>query len=236
MAKKITAATLFSKHVSRKDRVLLINPPVEETRYSWIRWNQPLDLLKLGSYLRSRIECEVELFDFMKPDPKGHVHEEWLPRDRRYYIVNGERYPIRRFGQPYNKLVDWVTSRRKENSSGEPTQVWITSLCSYWYESVAEVCRLVRETLPDAQIVLLGQYPRLLPKHACEWSAADLVISEGLDLAEEESAFHLYGKDRPPFLALRLNPRVAVPEIETAVPQGILDFTFFEDDLCRADG
>ncbi|MBI3301435.1 MAG: hypothetical protein HYZ72_05065, partial [Deltaproteobacteria bacterium] len=140
MAKKLTAEVLLSKHVSRKDRVLLINPPVEETRYSWLRWNQPLDLLKLASHLRSQVECEVELLDFMKPDPKGHVREEWLPRDRRYYTVKEYRYPMRRFGEPYSLFPEWLLSKRRENPSLEPTQVWITSLCSYWYESVAEMC------------------------------------------------------------------------------------------------
>src|SRR5712692_2094900 len=168
MAKKLTAEALLSKHVTHKDRVLLINPPVEETRYSWLRWNQPLDLLKLASHLRSHIECKVELLDFMKPDPRGHVRGDWLPRDRRYYTVKGERYPMRRFGKPYGLLLAWLSAKRKENPCLEPTQVWITSLCSYWYEGVAEMCRVVRQTLPDAQVVLLGQYARLLTEHAAE--------------------------------------------------------------------
>jgi hypothetical protein len=52
MAKTITAKKLLAKHVTRGDRVLLVNPPVEETRYSWLRWNQPLDLLTLGAHLK----------------------------------------------------------------------------------------------------------------------------------------------------------------------------------------
>ncbi len=111
MAKTVTARTLLSKHVRSKDRVLLVNPPVEETRYSWLRWNQPLDLLKLASLLRSEVGCEVELLDFMKPDRQGHVAEEWLPRDRRYHTVKGHRYPMRRFGKPYRFLEDWLSRR-----------------------------------------------------------------------------------------------------------------------------
>src|SRR5262249_21379557 len=42
---------------------LFSTPPVEETRYSWIRWNQPLDLLKTASRLRSHVKCGVELLD-----------------------------------------------------------------------------------------------------------------------------------------------------------------------------
>src|SRR5438309_9910201 len=98
MAKTIAASALLSRQVTRRDRVLLLNPPVEETRYSWLRWNQPLDLLKMASRLRSRVECGVGLLDCMKPDPSGKVGENWLPRDRRYYTVGETRYPMRRFG------------------------------------------------------------------------------------------------------------------------------------------
>ena len=37
MAKIIAAKTLIASHLTKQDRVLLINPPVVETRYSWIR-------------------------------------------------------------------------------------------------------------------------------------------------------------------------------------------------------
>src|SRR5207302_5123910 len=140
MAKIVTANTLLSKHVTRRDRVLLLNPPVEETRYSWLRWNQPLDLLKLASRLRSHVECGVELLDCMKPDEHGKVTEEWLPRDRRYYSVKGERYPMRRFGTSYANISRQLMAMLQEGRKRKPTQVWITSLCSYWHHSVAEVC------------------------------------------------------------------------------------------------
>ena len=56
----------------------------------------------------------------------------------------------------------------KAAGKSKPTQVWITSLCSYWHESVAEVCRLVKQRLPEVQVVLLGQYARFMPKHAAK--------------------------------------------------------------------
>lgn len=236
MARVLTAHTFLSKHVTHKDRVLLINPPVEETRYNWRRWNQPLDLLKIASWLRSHVECGVELLDFMKPDLKGHVREEWLPRDRRYYTIKGARYPVHRFGEPYSLLTRWLSSKRNESSPKEPTQVWITSLCSYWYETVAELCRMVRQTLPNAQIVLLGQYARLMPKHACEACAADFVVSQPLDLTDQPSALDLYGRERPPFVAIQLHPEAAVADVCLAVKREIVDVAFFEDDICRDDG
>lgn len=236
MAKIITANALMSKHVTRRDRVLLLNPPVEETRYSWVRWNQPLDLLKIASRLRSQIECGIELLDCMKPDENGKVTEEWLPRDRRYYSVKGERFPMRRFGTSYGDLAKQLITMRQEGEKREPTQVWITSLCSYWYESVAEVCRIVRQTLPDTSIVLLGHYPRLMTKHAAESCAADFVISKAPDLRGEPAAFYLYGDKPPPFAALQLNPAVAVAEVRVAVEKGVQQFTFFEEDICQDGG
>lgn len=236
MAKIINADTLLSKHVSRRDRILLVNPPVEETRYSWVRWNQPLDLLKIASRLRSRVECGVRLLDCMSPDSAGNVTEDALPRDRRYYTVRGERYPMRRFGISYGDVARALALMQREGAAKRPTQVWISSLCSYWYESIAEVCRLVRQILPGVQIVLVGRYARLMPKHASEACAADLVVSKVTDLSDEPGAFDLYGKKRPPFVALQLAPNVAVPEIQRAVERGVLHFAFFEEDVCRDNG
>ncbi len=236
MAKIITANVLLSKKVTRRDRVLLLNPPVEETRYSWLRWNQPLDLLKIASRLRSHVGCGIELLDCMKPDKSGKVDENRLPRDRRYYSVKGERYPMRRFGMSYGDLTKQLTSMQKEGGKRKPTQIWISSLCSYWYESVAEVCRIIRQTLPDTEIVLLGQYARLMTKHAAEACAADYVVSKPPDLSNEPGAFDLYRDKHPPFVALQLNPAVAVAEVRVAVERGVLHFAFFEEDICQDDG
>lgn len=234
MARILTTQTFLSRHVRAKDQILLVNPPVEETRYNWRRWNQPLDLLKIGSWLKAHIGCCVELFDFMQPDKKGKVAAKWLPRDRRYYSIKGDRYPMRHFGLPYQSLADRLVSMKTKRS--EPTQVWVTSLCSYWYESVAEVCRLVRQTLPDVPIILLGQYARLMPKHASLACAADFVLSQPFELRSQQSAFDLYGKNQPPFWALQVEPEIAVKEIKSAVAQEIVDFTFFEEDICRDNG
>ncbi len=108
----------------------------------------------------------------------------------------------------YGDITKQLTAIQRENGGKlRPTQVWVSSLCSYWYESVAEVCRIIRKTLPDAKIVLLGQYARLMPKHAAEACAADYVVSRPPDLRNELAAFDLYGDKRPPFVALQLNPK-----------------------------
>ncbi len=236
MGKPITSEKLLARQVRRKDRVLLVNPPVEETRYSWVRWNQPLDLLKLGSFLKEQVGCEVELLDCMKPNRKGEVREEWLPRDRRYYTVKADRYPMRLLGEPGTRLADLVRQKQSEGKGGLPTQVWITSLCSYWYSTVAEMCRVVKQTLRDAQIVLVGQYPRLMPAHACDLCAADLVVTTPMDLAEQPWTLDLYGREKPPFVAVQLNRKAAVAAVKSATESGIYDVTFFEEDICQENG
>jgi hypothetical protein len=232
MAKIITGNSLL-KRITRRDRVLLLNPPVEETRYNWVRWNQPLDLLKLGSRLQST-GCKVELLDCMKPDENGKVDEAPRPRDRRHHSIKDEKYPMRRFGLSYPEIKCQLALMAQEKK--KPSRVWIGSLCSYWYESIAQVCRIVRETLPEAEIALLGQYSRLRPEHGAQACATDFVVSRTPDLRNVPSAFHLYGDKPPPFAALQLNPEVAVGEVVEAVKRGVLHFTFFEEDICRDDG
>jgi hypothetical protein len=143
---------------------------------------------------------------------------------------------MRRYGTSYAELAKQLAAMRQGGMKTAPTQVWVGSLCSYWYESVAEVCRVVRKTLPDAQIVLLGQYARLLPEHAAGACAADLVVAKPPDLSGEPGAFDLYGEKQPPFVALQLNPAVAVAEARAAVERGVFHFTFFEEDVCQGDG
>jgi hypothetical protein len=236
MAKIVTANTLLSKHVTRRDRVLLLNPPVEETRYNWVRWNQPLDLLKIGSRLKSQVECGVELIDCMKPDASGKVVEAMRALGRRHHALKGQKYPMRQYGMSYAELTRQLTTMQKEGGKRLPTQVWITSLCSYWFESVTRVCGIIRQSLPDAVIVLLGQYARLMTEHALEFCTADYVVSRPCDLSDEPAALELYRSQAPLFLALQPTPGTAVADAKAAVARGIQHLTFFDDDLYRDDG
>jgi hypothetical protein len=148
MAKAVTTRTLLEKHVNKRDRVLLINPPVFETRYSWLRWNQPLDLLQIGSHLKTKPKCSVELFDFMLPDAKGNVAKQLLTGTSKYRGV-GEgafayTYPMWRFGKSLSDFEKWLITERADKKLFRPTQVWITSLCSYWFRSIHQTCNFVR--------------------------------------------------------------------------------------------
>src|ERR1700730_14540740 len=77
----------FGREVGQKSRVLLVNPPVQERRYHWLRWNQPTELLKLSAWLKDvHPGIDVRLYDFMKPDEAGGVRkhkvkETWASKD-----------------------------------------------------------------------------------------------------------------------------------------------------------
>src|SRR6185369_16207890 len=66
-----------------ESKVLLVNPPVQEKRYHWLRWNQPLDLLRLSSWLKEAVGfADIRLYDFMLADeagtfPRHKVKETW---------------------------------------------------------------------------------------------------------------------------------------------------------------
>src|SRR2546428_5142363 len=64
-----TPAKYLKSALPAKAKVILVNPPVQEKRYHWLRWNQPLDLLRLSTWFKENLgSAEVRLFDFMFPE------------------------------------------------------------------------------------------------------------------------------------------------------------------------
>src|SRR5439155_14775821 len=122
----------------------------------------------------------------------------------------------------------------KQRAAGAklPTQVWITSLCSYWFQSVAQICREARQALPDAQIVLIGSYAQYMTGHAANACPVDVIVTEPCDVTGIPAALDLYQDGFPPFTALQLEPQTAVLEIKAALAKEIHDFAFFEEDIC----
>ena len=236
MTRTITGKTLLKSLAAKTDRILLVNPPVFDTRYSWLRWNQPLDLLNLAAYLKSHVRCGVELLDFMLPDSQGKVPKRALSDSRKHRIVGDCTYPMWCFGRPIKDFDVWLANQRVHGKRREPTQVWITSLCSYWFESVHLLCNHIRHRLPDAQIVLIGNYPRFMPEHAKDFSGADVIVTKQSEFDSEGASIGLYGETIPPFGAIPLNPASAISTIKNAVEKGVTHFAFFDEDICRDDG
>src|SRR6185295_801628 len=189
-------ALYLKRELDRKSRVLLINPPVEERRYHWLRWNQPTELLRLSTWLkRTHRGLDVKLFDFMFPDenervPKHKVKETWKGNETDDQLWH--------FGQPLAKFEDALRSFIA--SKWVPDLIVVSSLTSYWHASIEKllprICELLgKKRRQSVTIGLYGNYPRLEPEHAQEQTDADVafcksVVADGLppdfDLYKQE--------------------------------------------------
>jgi hypothetical protein len=239
----------LKERLTRRSRVLLINPPVQERRYHWIRWNQPSDLLRLSSWLKATCPgIEVRLFDFMLPDdagnvPKHKVKETWTGAE--------DDAQLWHFGRTFDAFERRLTEL---NSDGwRPDLVVISSLTSYWHVSIEKLliklCTLLGKARRKATtICLAGNYPRLEPAHAQMQGDADVAFTASVDTRTHCPDFQLYldaGEELPPFFALDIEDRAVGEHLSycLAVKAGgqrkrgssrpsAVTVAFFNDDVC----
>jgi hypothetical protein len=250
VAKPITnPAAYLKKHLTRRSRVLLVNPPVQERRYHWIRWNQPLDLLRLSTWLKTaHAGIEVRLFDFMQPNeagqvPKHKVKETWTGAHNNAQLWH--------FGQSFDAFEKAFTSLSQ--SGWRPDFIVVTSLTSYWHVSIEKLlnklCSRLDRTRRDATtICIVGNYPLFEPMHAACQLDADVVFTSPMDTSGCQPDFQIYldsGGDLPNFFALDINDGAISDHLayclaltdEKQRRRGIprpASFTvaFFNDDVC----
>jgi hypothetical protein len=222
----VTWANYCGKNVTSEDRVLLINPPVIETRYQWLRWNQPLDLLRLSSFLKEQIGCEVKLFDFMLPNGGRVPRTSYKPKPE--IKVGQQAYPLWRYGESNQKFKSWLAEALPR---WRPTKVLITSLTSYWWIGLSDTITLIKNIVPDAITILYGQYPILETEHAQRNSYADFIVTDKCDISNSVSDFSLYLERKPAFCALDVNAKNWPNEVSAKIRLGVHDFAFFNDDI-----
>lgn len=215
-------------------RVLLINPPVHETNYRWLHWNQPLDLLKIGALLRSELGVDVKLFDFLVPDKGGrtpkHKLEDWK--------IHGLDVDAWHFGQPIDHFRKAVKKWTKE--SWIPDAIVISTLTSYWIAGLNTLLFAIRNlsgAYTDVPIVLYGNLPRISPEAAGKTPCVTHTAVGEKDPIEIPAALDLYRElgAEAQFCALDArNPRLA-DEVKHQIEQGYTSFTFFNDDIFDAE-
>lgn len=201
MATLIPAGAEYLKHaLPAKARVLLVNPPVQEKRYHWLRWNQPLDILRLSTWLKANVRsAEVRLFDFMFPEedgsiPRHKVKETWAG-------PHGEA--IWHFGQPFERFDQYLDELLKRG--WVPDVITVTSLTSYWHGAIEKLllrmCNLLGPKYrTGTTIALYGAYPVIEPEHAERQLAADVAFTTFVDVSACVPDFPLYFEQwkRPP--------------------------------------
>jgi hypothetical protein len=238
----------FGGVLGSKARVLLINPPVQEKRYHWIRWNQPLELLRLGTWLKTRTGCrDVCLFDFMVPGDRGEV-----PRHKVKDTWTAENpESLWHFGRPFEDFEEFLGKRLRRG--WVPDIIVVSSLTSYWHVSIEKflvrLCNVLGPAhRPRTTIALYGAYPRFEAEHAETQREADVAFTESVDMTGCAPEFELYllpeGGSLPPFFALDiedpdvsdhlgycLDLRDGLARRRGVIPRGVVSVTFFNDDL-----
>jgi hypothetical protein len=204
----------LKRQLDGRSRVLLINPPVQERRYHWIRWNQPGELLRLSAWLKKTFRgIDVKLFDFMLPDaantvPKHKVKETWrgAPDDAQLW----------HFGQSFETFEAYFSSLSRDDWA--PDLILISSLTSYWHESIEKLLiklcsALGKKGRKAVKLSLYGNYPRFEPEHASLQEDADVAFTRPVVSSEVLPDFGLYldsYKRLPAFFGLDIeNPKIA---------------------------
>ena len=184
------AAAFFDECIEPRSRVLLINPPVHERRYHWLRWNQPSELLRLSSWLKTRAtRVDVRLYDFMFPDGAGNVSKHKVKDSWRE-----EGQQLWHFGEPFKEFEDTIARWLVEKWF--PDVIVITSLTSYWHTSIATLIgklhtRLGRRQRERTTLCLYGNYPKFEPEHAAKQDV-DAVLADTVDTSWNQPDFRLY--------------------------------------------
>jgi hypothetical protein len=226
--KTVSALDYINRNYSSRDRILLVNAPVIDSRYQWIRWNQPSDLLKLGSFLKDKVGCDVKLYDFMLPVNNKVPRSPNKPSSG--ISANDHLFSLWRYGSSDAHFSDWLEMMTPK---WRPTAIWVSTLTSYWWKGVSATVARLKNRFSDVPVVAYGRYPMLETSHAEEFSFADVLVIEGVDLKDEPADFDLYEKQKPSFCALDIRSRWWPEEVAEKFHAGIRDFVFFNDPLIR---
>lgn len=90
------------------DRVLLINPPVVDTRFPWARWHQPSLLLRLAAEAAAR-GVDVNLVDAFEIPRGKRVRKQKVQR----FVLDGQPVDQWRFGRAENDLERELVALRR---------------------------------------------------------------------------------------------------------------------------
>jgi hypothetical protein len=250
MARPISdVAGYLSEMLGPRARVLLVNPPVQEKRYHWIRWNQPLELLRLSTWIKTRTGCrDVDLFDFMAPNGRGEV-----PRHKvKETWTAPSPESLWHFGQPFEAFEEFLGKRLRRG--WVPDVIVVSSLTSYWHASIEKLLVRLCNVLgpahrPRTTIALYGSYPRLETEHAETQREADVAFTESVDTTGCVPDFELYlaegglpqffgldieDPDVPEHLGFCVELSDRIAKRQGLRPKGVVNVAFFNDDLFGA--
>jgi len=187
---------------ARKKTAVLIAPPVYDTQY-WSQWSQPYGLLRIAALLKRRRYKRVELFDFMEVHPGERIRQRRISVGESYAERDEPGHPIRpyvitkpgdpdqlelfkyHFGKTWQEFDEWLEAKRF-SAKHPPTEIWISAVMTYWWESVRDLIARLRHRLGKRPRILLGGiYPTLAPRHAAQMTRPDIVVSGEVEEAND---------------------------------------------------
>ncbi len=209
--------------------ILLVNPWIHDfAAYDF--WATPLGLLMLAGILRAH-GCRVSYVDCL-----DRFHPRCMRPAREAPFGCGPflktRIPkptalrdVPRHFSRYGIDPEWF--REELRALPRPDLVLVTSGMTYWYSGVQEAIGIIRQTHPDAVIVLGGIYATLCTEHARRMSGADEVFpgqAEGavLGLVANHTGYRAAPRFAPddldtyPAAALDLQRRIPFAPLLTA--------------------
>lgn len=180
---------------TRRKKALLINPFIYDPQY-WAEWSLPDGLLRVGSLLK-RKGYHTYLIDCLETDENRKVKKKRIETRK----IDDIELRIYHFGISKKEF-----RNRLENYTaafGNPDEIYVTSIMTFWWESTRDVINILREHFPDTKrtkILLGGIYPTLAPDHAEKNTKADIIIKnevyEASDLCPDFDLYpekkHLY--------------------------------------------
>jgi len=165
-------------------KILLVNPPIYDfAAYDF--WLKPYGLLSIAGYLRGK--ADFVLFDYLDRLHSFVAKQKECESDRwgrgRFYfeiipnppcLETIPRY-FRRFGLPRNMFEDFLSKQKPFDFA------LVQTTMTYWYQGVKEVIEDIRQTQPQAKIILGGNYVTLCKDHAEKLGADFLVPDTNLE-------------------------------------------------------
>jgi len=163
-------------------RILLVVPYIHDFA-AFDLWLKPLGLLYVASaaeragYDVGVVNCLDRLHPALGTPPGNRLSSRRhgtgkLPFEgiARPDCLAGVPRQYKRYGMPLDLF------RRVLSEQPRPDAIGVGSMMTYWYGGVAETISILRETWPDAPVILGGVYATLCSDHARKHGGADVVV------------------------------------------------------------
>jgi hypothetical protein len=139
--------------------VLLVHPPVYDTRFPWGKWQQPVSLLRYASTLRGAGDTVAYLDALAGAQGARFRKEKWGQLD-----LDGQRVDCWRYGRSRSDL---LRAMRKLAAQGpSPGRIIVECAATFWWRGVREVVELAAEAYPGVPVEVVGAYAVQAPEHA----------------------------------------------------------------------